>query len=353
MVAALGGLLTVAFGLVFTAAAGAAVFSVGCGKVTGLTGLNAAIVAADVTPGPSTIDLQDCTYTVAAAAAPFDLSGPDGLPVIIGRLTIDGDGASIVRGSAAAHFRIMHVESRASVVLNGLTVSGGYANAPDLGGGILDDGTLSLESSQVLGNVSVGGGGGIGNDGSLTVTNSTISDNSAPGASDGGGIASGGAVVIQDSTLSDNSAAVGGGAIESFGTLQVSGSQFDGNTALGSAAILDQSTASVSSTGFDGNVASGDNGGALYIDQNASASLSDVDMTDNSAWELGGGIFLDPDTSLTMNSSEIENNVAGTGGGGIYASSGATVNSTNSTITDNQPDNCEPIGSVAGCNGSL
>lgn len=348
----LGCLLTLALGLLFAAAAGATTFTVSCGEVTGPDGLDAAITAADAARGRSTIDLQGCIYTIAAAAAPSDPAGPDGLPMITGALTIDGDGATILRSDSAPHFRIMDVTSGASVVLNGLTISGGYSDNSFFGGGILNVGRLSLDSSDVLGNVGEAGGAGIGSQigASLRITDSVISDNSAPGPNDGGGIVSGGALVIQDSEFSDNSAGVAGGAIQGYGTLRVTGSQFQDNSADFGGAILDQTTATIISSTLDGNVASGENGGALYIEGKASASLSGDSLTDNSAADAGGAIYLEPGGLLTLILSGIRTNVAGFGGGGIYASQAAVISALN-VIAGNEPDNCEPMSRVLGCSG--
>jgi hypothetical protein len=84
-------------------------------------------------------------------------------------------------------------------------------------------------------------GGGIFNDGTLTVTNSTISDNSATGFGNngGGGIFNDGTLMVTNSTISGNSSSNLGGGIKTSGgsqggTLTVTNSTISGNSAHGS-----------------------------------------------------------------------------------------------------------------------
>ena len=90
----------------------------------------------------------------------------------------------------------------------------------ELGGAILNAGTLMVRDSVLSSNSAfVGLGGGIYNGGILTVIDCTLSDNSASLGS-GGGIYNNsfGEVTVKGSLLSDNLAG-GGGGIENSGTL--------------------------------------------------------------------------------------------------------------------------------------
>ena len=346
--AILGGLAAVAASFAFTATAHAAEFAVACGDVSGPQGLLAAIDAANATPGPSTIDLQGCTYTLPAPAATADSLGPDGLPVVTGALTINGQGATIVRSPSASVFRILHVAPGAVVDLSGLTISGG--DSAILGGGVLNEGELSVADSQITANTSNGGGGGIGNrpGSSLTITDSVISGNSTPGPNDGGGIATGGALRIEGSVLTGNSAGAAGGAIESFGTLEISNSELQYNSAALAGAILDQSGATVNRSSLTENQATGGPGGGLYVQAGDTATLTAVSLTDNQATGVGGGAYLEPGAMLSATKTGIHANTSAVGGGGVF-DTGATVDLTTSMVTGNKPDNCEPLGSVTGC----
>ena len=131
-------------------------------------------------------------------------------------LTIDASAlpAGIrINGNHAS--RVIEVSSGATVFLNSLTITNGYASA---GGGILNKGTLTINRCTIAGNsvASGGGGGGIYNNlGVLTLNECTVAGNSAAvGGGAGGGIfnLSGGApVTLNHCTVAGNSANTGGG----------------------------------------------------------------------------------------------------------------------------------------------
>src|SRR5262249_45366878 len=106
------------------------------------------------------------------------------LPDLTGELSITGPGADLltVRRDSASAFRIFTVASGASVEIAGLTIANGNTT---LGGGIYNQGNLTVTNSTFSGN-SAGGGGGVYNFGMLTVSNSTLSDNSAHNGGGGG-----------------------------------------------------------------------------------------------------------------------------------------------------------------------
>jgi autotransporter-associated beta strand protein/predicted outer membrane repeat protein len=91
-----------------------------------------------------------------------------------------------------------------------------------------DDNDTCLLVLGFSGNSAAYFGGGIYNDGSLTMAGSTLANNSA--GYFGGGIFSEGDMVIDSTTLTGNSAAYFGGGICTFGTLALSNSTFTGNT---------------------------------------------------------------------------------------------------------------------------
>ena len=116
--------------------------------------------------------------------------------------------------------------------LTSVTVSGNSAGG-QLGGGILNQGTLTLTNSTVSGNSSTfstsplggTGGGGIHNDnsGTMTLINSTVSGNT------GGGIRSDGTMTMTNSTVSGNTAEFSGDGISSReGVVMLANSVVDG-----------------------------------------------------------------------------------------------------------------------------
>ncbi|MGH3148571.1 MAG: hypothetical protein ACRDTR_22565, partial [Rubrobacter sp.] len=206
------------------------------------------------------------------------------LPSVRGEVEIRGPGPGrlTVRRAVASDFRIFDVAANSTVRISGLTFSNGLAdgfgccNEADDGGGVFNEGTLTLRGVVVSNNtadgwgggvanvsgatltvedsaVSANKGGGIENDGTLTVKSSSFSDNDGGGIDNGGnatvvgskyvenrgsGIANGGQMTVRDSTFSRNNTDGWGGAISNdFADLTVVGSTFSGNTADSGGAI--------------------------------------------------------------------------------------------------------------------
>jgi hypothetical protein len=87
-------------------------------------------------------------------------------------------------------------------------------------------------------------------------------------------------------------------------------------------------------------------GGALY--NNGRAALSSVTIKNNSAELVYGGGIVNSGT-LTVGSSTIVDNTTPDEGGGIYNAGGVALSRTK--VTGNTPDNCYPLGTIAGCSG--
>jgi CSLREA domain-containing protein len=320
-------------------------------------------------------------------------------------LTIEGAGAGATTISGATlQDRILHVLAGATVTIKDLTITGGHApngangdngattpfpvtptagGSGFAGGGIRNEGALTLEDVAVTNNTAGSGGrggagtpdalgtgengmpggaggagGGIYNaaPGSLTLTNVTVSGNSAGnggmggqgglGASsatggkggdggccgDGGGLDNaGGQVTITGSTFSGDHAGAGGSGglgeepSSGFGGAggQGQGGSSGGAIATGGATATMSITNSTLSGNFAGAGGNGGNGGAT----------SDVPIVN---WASGGG--------------------AGNGstGGGLFVSGGATATLTNVTIDANQvggPGTPGTVGSTPSCGG--
>ena len=100
--------------------------------------------------GADTITLgANVTLTSVDNTTPFGLRG---LPVISTNVTIDG-GFTIAR-SGATLFSIFAVSPTGMLSLVDTTVSGGYVEGGDRGGGIYNYGTTTLTNSTVSGNYS-------------------------------------------------------------------------------------------------------------------------------------------------------------------------------------------------------
>ena len=289
----------------------------------------------------TTIDLPANTITL----------GPQ-LVVNKGNMAIVGDegnpAGTIIKGGSD---RVMEVKSSATVRLVGLEITKGHtpnaAPAPDIyhqnivgnGGGILNQGTLTLEHALVTengtGNGSLGAngpleshgggggesgaGGGIFNDlgASLTIRHSTINKNLT---GDGGKGGEGGAGVnaIGHFPNGGDGGAGGtsgdGGGIYNAGTLTIEGSTISGDFTGrgGEGGTGAAGTGEVEERGpFNGgDGGEGGNSGVQYIKEAGSNA---------DALKGGGGIY--NAGSLTMTNSTISGN--GTGAGGNGGGSGA------------------------------
>jgi hypothetical protein len=133
--------------------------------------------------------------------------------------------------SGGGAVRIFTVGASAILDVRNLTIANGR-NYGHGGGGIYNDGTLTLTNSTLSGNSAVLYGGGIYNSGTLTLTHCTLSGNSADFGS-GGGIYNTGTLTLTNSTLSGNSTARygSGGGIYNTATLTLTNCTLSGNSA--------------------------------------------------------------------------------------------------------------------------
>ena len=202
------------------------------------------------------ISSQSYIITLASTLQLSETAGPE---------VIAGPGAGIVTISGGNAVNVFQVNSGALATLSGLTISGGSATVYDGGAGVnVQAGAmLTVAESMVVDNTSRGDGGGIENNGTLTVIGSTIAGNSAV---DGGGILSVGQVLVMDSTLSGNFA-YDGGAILSYSTLTVTNSTIAGNsTYYNGAGLFNYSTATIVNSTIAYNEVEYDPGGGAGID---------------------------------------------------------------------------------------
>jgi len=221
--------------------------------------LRDAIAQANASPGADTINFED------------ELSGTitltSGELLISEDLTINGPGifSIIVSGNHAS--RVFEIAGGVTAMISGLTISDGNAssgNNGNNGGGIFNQGTLTLTNIVLSGNSALGGGGGLYSQGTFTIINSTISGNSGGGG--GGGINSLGTDTIIGSTLSGNSGDSGGGGIfkATANTLTIINSTLSGNSTGGSGGGINifNGTVKISFTTLSGNSAAA--GGGIF-----------------------------------------------------------------------------------------
>jgi uncharacterized repeat protein (TIGR01451 family)/CSLREA domain-containing protein len=177
---------------------------------SGACTLRAAIQEANALGGANTINVPAGTYLLAAAHTFGPLT-------ISSNITLAGAGSATTTIDANGGFSIndppvVQVQSGATATISGLTLTGAHRIGPAAGGGVANDGTLTLDGVTVTGNGVAGTGGaagGIANSGSLTITNSVIANN---GAKFIGGISSAGPLMISNTTIANNTASPGVGS---------------------------------------------------------------------------------------------------------------------------------------------
>jgi len=287
--------------------------------------------------------------------------GGGGILNVDGSLTLDhtqvnGNTAEgFVGGGIANGDYFSFSDTRSTLTVKHSQVNGN--SVPNGNGGGIQNllGTASLDHSTVDGNTSVNGGGissGNGNGGSagpatLTLKHSEVNGNTAtapppaPGEGPpltGGGIANGSIATLDHSQVDNNTAShISGAGIVNHGSMTLKHSEVNGNTAAGSG--------QAASGGGIVNVASPDttDTGVLMLDHSK--------VNGNTAAGSGGGIANGigqiPGGDVTLTHSEVRHNTAAHGGG-IF-NHGGTVTLSDSKVTDNQVDNCEPTGTIAGC----
>ncbi|WP_246248004.1 hypothetical protein [Micromonospora maritima] len=286
-------------------------------------------------------------------------------------------------------------------------------NAEGNGGAIANYGRVWVEDSKVYGNHAQGDGGGIFNQGVLKVEESHVDDNTAGG--NGGGIANGnglpgkhdghdaeasalkgydpkgkhdeaGTVEIVGSdhgkdgiksTLSHNRAGKnGGGLFSSGGTVTVSFTAIGGNTACenGGGVYAENTDLDLDKVHVVGNHADGNGGGVVVTGgkhwgypnnkDEASATISDSVIADNTANRFGGGIFngewlvkiedgfltrehdKDDNATLTIRDTLVKGNTA-LNGGGIFNNK-AKITLTKTHVTKNTATDSSKLHRVAG-----
>jgi hypothetical protein len=271
-----------------------------------------------------TVCASGCDYTSikAAIAAPTTVDG-DTVAIAAGvytepgitvnkSLTLKGAGVSstIVQGAASrgtAPDRVFYIPRSVIVTLQALTIRYGH-----------------LEN---------GFGGGLSNDGVLTITQSTIRGNTAPY---GGGLFNSGygQLTLTTSTISSNTASILGGGVYNWGTLTLTHSTVNGNTATynGGGFFNNQATLTITHSTISGNTASPNNatapyaGGGLY--NGGTLALTHSTVSRNRA-PYGGGLFNWTSGQSTFTNSIIASNLHG---GDCYPDYQGSVTSVGSNL---------------------
>ena len=338
-----------------------------------------------------TLNVTDSADDLPPALTPSGTLPADAATVISGN---DATGADPDQGGGG-----LYATPAGTISVKGATVSGNTASgASGSGGGIFSAGSLTVEMSEIRGNMANRAGGGIEDAmGTVVLVDVDLTGNSIDAAmpGNGGGLHSGGGDVSITRGLIDGNTAVEGGGLWASGTLTINGGAgtngFDGgdndatdddgedrsddddaavsgdrdafttitdNTATGAEAgtggggiyVETGGMASIRYAVIDGNVASGTagSGGGLLVADGASATVAFSEITGNTANRAGGGVELFDDamtsdaagaTSVTLRTVTLDGNAIGTAapgnGGGLHAGGAGMVTIRQSTVSNN------------------
>lgn len=318
------------------------------GLVFGTNAFDSIQAAVDAAPIGATVLIAAGTYA-------------EGSEIILAKsVTLQGDGEALTSLSGADTHRVVNVTAPVGteVTIRDLSVIDGRTNEPRGGGGIsnsisaTEGSTLTLDKVTLSGNSTPsGGGGGIVNNGFLTIRDSTISGNTSES---GGGLANqAGTVTASGSRFTGNSATNGsGGAIRNFSSGGDRGSPLNAaSLTLNDCVVSDNATSSgvnglgggirngsdsnlvISHSTFSGNTASGAiTGSGGGIDNAGSLTVSHSTFAANTALTRGGGItHVGTEGSLTVRNCTFSGNSA-TGSGSTDGGGLSVINSNNATI---------------------
>ena len=250
--------------------------------------LREAILYTNGLAGSDTIELPPGTYTLSLMGTGDDLGYVGDLD-ITDDVSIHGPyGETTIITAAGVGDRVFHIHSGPSVIFSYLEINGGQLNG--IGGGILNEGQLSIWGCVIRDNRSYDSSGGNRGGGIFTTTGgilwlheSTVTGNWSGATGGGLYIEAGASTTIYQSTFSFNYGETGGGA------------------AIAGFAGIENST-------FSGNL-SGHSGGGLYVSD--TAELDSVTFSGNIAGVSGSAISSSGSIELTR--SLIDGDCTGTG----------------------------------------
>jgi hypothetical protein len=310
-----------------------------CPATTLPCSLREAVAVANTDGTPTTIMITPNEAVQNVLTMPGELD-------ITGNVTIDDTGdADDAIIKAENGNRVFDVEPGGTLNLIAVTIIGGNAGA-GVGGGIENQGTLSVQGSVIGGNSAAAGGGvAVVNATSTTLTSTQLADNTTTGTGNGGGIdvegdAGDPTLVIASSSIEGNQAGGSGGglAVDGSGMLTVTG----------------DSSISQNSADQDG-AAGGDGGGIFMNDTAATVTVAQFTVSDNSAYDGGGVDIAAGNASFATGT--FNGNTASDGGGGLSvdtpALDGDSFSISGSTVSANMATGTASTGPSAGVGGGM
>ncbi len=297
--------------------------------------------------GEDYISLPPGTYTFSLEEGRKDASASGDLDILTA-LNIRGAGTQQVILDAAHLDRIFHVLPEGALTLSQLSLRNGETSGGgDSGGGIFNEGTLTVTDCILSDNLAGGRGGALYNVGQASLTRCTITRNRAK-AGGGGGISNHSTLNLTDCAISHNqSDKNGGGIMNNRGTLNMSGGEISHNNAdINGGGIRSRNNGEIT---LDNVLvrynSAGQNGGGISNFGPLVGTQSDFDG--NQAQGNGGAIG--NGAAITLTATILSNNSAGRAGGGVYNSGDATLHMQGGALVGNHVGSSDAPG--ADCSG--
>ncbi len=332
--------------------------------------LREAMTAANTVAGADTIYLSPAAAAASPSAngaarrgtvvrgMPLAVEATESFPTIIDDVAIIGEGsqlAEIDMQDLGRAFEVDGSQGGANVTIRGLTIRNGFAaGGPAI---YLRDGAVFTGNDlRLLDNEAVGVEGGamvvVGEGTSAQLTDVFFEGNRSDFPGGAIGVVGGGSLEMMGGAFRDNRTSAWGGAVRGFNFVQLhfDGTEFDGNLVVapgfGGGAIFAEDpdglggvvvlrNTSITDNGAPGGSGTGGGGGALYLRDGLSATITNSTITGNGAGPGGwGGAILLRLSDLTISGSTIVDNTAFIGGGLFVSEGNVTIDDT--TIDDNE-----------------
>ncbi len=300
--------------------------------------------------GLNVIELQAGDYDLTAHVATIN-GGRTATFNIVTPIRVQGvtsDTTTIRRTDTATDtFRFFHVGSNGALILEDLTLTGGYANDGSGGGAVyvFPTGLLTMTSTSLTSNTARFGGA-LYNGGETWIDSSSIVNNSASenDASLGGGIYNTNRLHLTASTVTSNRSTQDGGG------MYISGTGSGAVVVTASSIVFNQSNSDFTGAGHGGGIyhatgqltvtlstlasnealpdlktLGGSNGGGLFVADTLDMNLTFLNL--NFAND-GGAMYVDEPGTAVVTRTLFLTNLAGESGGAIYNAGGLALDNT-------------------------
>ena len=303
---------------------------------------NSAILGGAIYTKASTVELKDSTFTSNTAKKNSSGANGNGGAMVISASTVTASGNNTFIGNTAENhggaIYVTYTENEDKTTNPGvLTMTDGYFEGNSaVAGGAISSRTnceVTLTGTELKGNSASGkdayeGGGAIySNNNTLTLSGVILDGNSS--AYYGGAVAAPGAnVTIKDNSVIKNNVGVTGVALyfRDSGTYTLTDVSVTNNIASSNGSGVIYLTGSCTGN-FTNLTASGNknnNGGVIYTSGNVAVTLTDSDLSNNTALSYGGAIDHRASGMFEITNTKLSGNTA-KNGGAIYTTRKVTI----------------------------